>query len=312
MDELEIIHYPQINGLNVFVNTMTYRTPHFHREWELLWALDAPLAVTCKNKHHILKPGEAALFPPNVTHELCQVTDICTFLCFQISPSLISDTAGISLDDIRLCEHLSQEDYLWVHRASLDIAREYFLCGPFYELYCSGQCGLLLHRLLSNLPIHRLTAEETAQIDSQNARLFRLTQFIEKNYMHKIRLADFAEQEGCSVSYLSHFIKDTMNLTFQEYVNTVRFNRACKMIADGNDSMISVSVEAGFSDYRYFSRAFKKAYGMTPAEYSRNTQLTALEDHFHTHSRQSQEQFLTRSQSIAVLNRFIKEPVKHS
>ena len=43
MNELEIVQYPQMQGLHVFVNTVTYRSPHFHNEWELLWVLDAPL-----------------------------------------------------------------------------------------------------------------------------------------------------------------------------------------------------------------------------------------------------------------------------
>ena len=45
MNELEIVQYQQIQGLHVFVNTVTYRSPHFHNEWELLWVLDAPLKV---------------------------------------------------------------------------------------------------------------------------------------------------------------------------------------------------------------------------------------------------------------------------
>ena len=135
-------------------------------------------------------------------------------------------------------------------------------------------------------------------------RLLRLIRFVDANYTHKIRLSDFAEQEDCSVSYLSHFIKDTMNQTFQEYVNSVRFNHACQLIAAGNDSMLSVSVESGFSDYRYFSRAFQKAYGMTPAEYSRKAQLVVPEDIPQGRSNHSEEQFLTRGQSLFILKLF--------
>jgi AraC-like DNA-binding protein len=135
----------------------------------------------------------------------------------------------------------------------------------------------------------------------------RLTQFVEENYMHKIRLADFAQAEGCSVSYLSHFIRNTMNQTFQEYVNSVRFSRACKLIAEGNQSMISISVESGFSDYRYFSRAFQEAYGMTPAEYGRKANATVPEKDTHIASAHSQEKFLTRGQSLGILQHFRKQ-----
>ena len=45
MSELEIIQFHQLQGLNVFVNTVNYRSAHFHNEWELLWVLVAPLKV---------------------------------------------------------------------------------------------------------------------------------------------------------------------------------------------------------------------------------------------------------------------------
>ena len=161
-------------------------------------------------------------------------------------------------------------------------------------------------RLLTTIPCRTMSAEEAANESAQNARLMRLASFVEENYRHKIRLADFAEKEGCSVSYLSHFIKKTMNQTFQDYVNSVRFGYACKLISEGKLSMISISMEAGFSDYRYFSRAFQEAYGMTPAEYSRKADNVITETAAHIGSAHSQELFLTRGQSLGILQEFRK------
>ena len=304
MDELEIVQYQQVSGLSVFVNTITYRSAHFHKDWELLWVLDAPLTVSCMQRQFVVSPGEVVIFPPNTTHELRYQDQVCTFLCVQISPAAFSISSNIRTDDISLQQYLSEADYRWVRQTMLDIANAYFSRKDFYELYCFGQCGLLLHRLLSNIPYRIVSAEEAACTDRQNARLLRLIQFVDENYAHKIRLSDFAEQEACSVSYLSHFIKDTMNQTFQEYVNSVRFNHACQLIAAGNDSMLSISVESGFSDYRYFSRAFQRAYGMTPAEYSRKAQTVVPEDIPQGRSHHSEEQLLTRGQSLFILKLF--------
>ena len=135
----------------------------------------------------------------------------------------------------------------------------------------------------------------------------RLTQYVEENYTHKIRLADFAQKEGGSVIYLSHFIKNTMNQTFQDYVNSVRFRKACKLIAEGKESMISISMESGFSDYRYFSRAFQEYYGMTPAEYRRKANTIVTGKSAQSQSTHSEERFLTRGQSLGILQEFRKQ-----
>ncbi len=45
MSELEIIRHAKVGGISVFFDTVEYRTPHFHREWELIWITDGVLAV---------------------------------------------------------------------------------------------------------------------------------------------------------------------------------------------------------------------------------------------------------------------------
>ena len=304
MDELEIVQFHQLQGLNIFVNTVTYRSPHFHHEWELLWVLDAPLKAIWQQKEYILQPGEMALFPPRIPHEFQQVSGICTFLCLQISPAGICLPANIVTRDILIRDHLPPEAFRQLRQDILDVAESYFKTDSLYELLCFGKSALILHRLLSALPSHSVSAEEAASENLKNARLMRLTQYVEENFRQKIRLADFAEAEGCSLSYLSHFIRNTMNQTFQDYVNSVRFRHACKLIAEGELSMISVSMESGFSDYRYFSKAFQKAYGMTPAEYSRKADAVIGGTEAHIPSVHSQEQFLTRGQSLGVLRFF--------
>ena len=307
MDELEIVQFHQLRGLNIFVNTVTYRSPHFHHEWELLWVLDAPLKVYWMQKEIVLQPGELALFPPRIPHEFRQVSGICTFLCLQIASSGISLPTNIATRDILVSKYLQEDVYRQLRRDVLEIAESYFRAEDYYELLCFGKCSLILHTLLLAIPGQILSAEEAANESQKNARLMRLTEFVEANFRHKIRLADFAESEGCSVSYLSHFVRKTMNQTFQDYVNSVRFRHACKLIAEGNLSMISISMEAGFSDYRYFSKAFQDAYGMTPAEYSRKSNTVITETASHIRSIHSQERFLTRGQSLGILQHFRKQ-----
>ena len=43
--ELEIIRYPQTDGLCMFFDTIDYRTAHFHPEWEILLVLENPLLI---------------------------------------------------------------------------------------------------------------------------------------------------------------------------------------------------------------------------------------------------------------------------
>ncbi len=273
MNEVEIVRHRQMQGLTLFVNTMELRTPHCHPEWELLWLLDGVLSVSCGQQSRQLVPGQMVLFAPDEVHECQKTSGSGTFLCMQLLPGLCGGSGGIPqhmvLQQRYPHECLTEEEMDALRRSLAAAAESYFTRAPQYRLFCIGQCFLALHTLLCRLPGRVLAPDEAAAADRRNARLQRLIRYVDENYMHKLRLADFAAQEDCSLSYLSHFIRQTTGMTFQEYVTAVRFNSACKLIADTDMRLLDICVAAGFSDYRYFSRAFRQQYGLTPEEYRR-------------------------------------------
>lgn len=303
MDELEIIQHGRMDGLTLFVDTLEYRTPHVHPEWELIWVLDQPLHVIGDGGELRLLPGELVLFPPDDPHEL-RGEPRSTFLCLQAAPRWLPGTEGLRPEErvvgrvLPLSEQAVLKQRLWA------TAQAYFVAADRYALYCLGQSCLLLHTLLTALPCRTMTPEELAGQHRRNARLKRLIRYVDEHYMHTVRLQDFAREEGCSVSYLSHFIKDSMNQTFREYVESVRFNEARKRIAAGADRMLDVCVESGFSDYRYFSRAFRERYGVTPDEFSRQEARRPAEQAPTHRSRHSVERLYTPAESLVLLERF--------
>jgi AraC-like DNA-binding protein len=304
MEELEIVPHRQRDSVRIFLNRVEYRSPHFHPDWELLWVLDTPLSITSPQKQHLIQPGELILFPPNYPHEFHKMERACTFLCLQLSAQAFAHTANIRTEDIRILDYLSNTELLWMQQTMLNAAQAFWEAAPFSELYYHGLCSMILHKLLTRLPSHVMTPEEQSISEQRNTRLSRLIQFVDENYMHKIRLSDFARLENRSVSYMSHFVKDTMNQTFQDYVTSVRFNRARQMIAQGQESLVSISVASGFSDYRYFSQAFLRTYGMTPAEYRRQSQSRLPAQTSQGHSLHSREEIYTPERSLEFLKEF--------
>lgn len=79
-----------------------------------------------------------------------------------------------------------------MQRGLLNVMRAYLERPACYELCCAGHVHLLMYRLLAAAPHVLLTAEENAERERRNARLLRLIRFVDQNYMHKIRLSDFA------------------------------------------------------------------------------------------------------------------------
>lgn len=300
MNELEIIRHNRIPGLTVFFNTVDYRTPHFHPEWELMLLLDNPIQVGCGGENLKAEKGELLLFLPNQPHELHTFGQSSTFLCLQLKPELLHLDQLVVTDDLRLNAHLTQEKTVRIREDLLEIIERYLRNDPFDSLYCLGKACLLFQTIFTSVPVREISREELTIIERRNKRLSSLIRFVDENYMHKLRLSDFAEQEGFSMSYLSHFIKSTLNQSFQEYVSSVRVNAACKLMAAGEKKLTEISLESGFSDYRYFSNAFKKQFGLTPEQYGRS--LVKPENAVIHHSIHSLERFYTDDQSRQLLD----------
>ncbi|MBR2045270.1 MAG: helix-turn-helix transcriptional regulator, partial [Agathobacter sp.] len=294
------------DGLNMFFNTVDYRTPHIHPEWEIIWVVKNALVVNCSTESFVLEPSEMIVFNPNEPHEFHKMDKPATFLCLQISPTILPEILAMHIDGRLVHEHISEEEFGRIKEDMSGCMLYYLERKENFSLYCVGKACLLLYELLQKLPSHVLSAEETDSMDKRNTRLKRLIRFVDENYMHKIRLTDFAQMENCSVSYLSRFIKSTLNQNFQDYVTSVRFNCACKLIAQGGMRLLDVCVASGFSDYRYFSKEFQKQYHMTPEEYRNHIKSEKPERSVIRHSLHSVERFYSREDSLKLVKQLKK------
>ncbi|MNI50663.1 HTH-type transcriptional activator RhaR [compost metagenome] len=60
------------------------------------------------------------------------------------------------------------------------------------------------------------------------------------------------------------------NLSLNEFIKTQRLKHAVTLLQQGETSILSVAVQVGFNDVKYFSREFKRVYGITPSHYIKN------------------------------------------
>ena len=52
-----------------------------------------------------------------------------------------------------------------------------------------------------------------------------------------------------------------------EYLNSLRIQHGCTLIAQGFTSISDISAQSGFRDPQYFSKVFKQQMGLTPGQY---------------------------------------------
>ncbi len=98
-------------------------------------------------------------------------------------------------------------------------------------------------------------------------RIYRIIMYIYNHYHHKITLNDIAEHEYLSTYYVSHMIKNTTGLSFQEFLNFVRVGYAEILLLSTDKTITEIALECGFSSAKYLNKYFKKWYHCKPNEY---------------------------------------------
>ncbi|SHH57592.1 AraC family transcriptional regulator [Clostridium grantii] len=92
--------------------------------------------------------------------------------------------------------------------------------------------------------------------------------YIKNNITKDITLTNLADIVHLHPNYFIKYFKKHFSTTPIEYVNSMKLQMATYILINEPDKSISnIAMDLGFNDYRYFSRLFKKMYGITPSNY---------------------------------------------
>jgi AraC family transcriptional regulator len=124
----------------------------------------------------------------------------------------------------------------------------------------------LAHAHLEAGPIP-LTVESQHRLDARRRR--RVLEYIEEHLSDDIAVADLANVACLSIFHFTRAFSAAMGAPPHRYVSQRRLERAKAMIATGRMSLGEAALACRFLSQSSFTRAFRRATGMTPAEYRR-------------------------------------------
>jgi AraC family transcriptional regulator len=111
----------------------------------------------------------------------------------------------------------------------------------------------------------RSTVRSQHRLDDR--RLRRVLAFIEERLTEEITVSDLALIASLSIFHFTRAFAATMGVPPHRYVSRRRLEAAKAMIATGHASLVEIARACRFSSQSSFTRAFRRATGMTPAEY---------------------------------------------
>lgn len=88
--------------------------------------------------------------------------------------------------------------------------------------------------------------------------------YMNRNFNTPIKIAELSEHLGLNRSTFSNSFKNAMGISPQEYLLTLRMNKAASLLKNTSLYIAEVALQVGYSDSLAFSRIFRKWFGQGP------------------------------------------------
>jgi AraC family transcriptional regulator len=96
------------------------------------------------------------------------------------------------------------------------------------------------------------------------------------HHAERVTLAKLAAVGGVHPVHLVRAFRTHLGATPGAYVRMLRLEEAARKLAQGDEAIVDIALDAGFASQAHFTRAFGRAFGETPAAYRRSRKATTL------------------------------------
>ena len=208
-------------------------------------------AYITKEKTHVIREGEMAFLPKGASYEFKRTSE---YPCEYLS---IAFEGEVKDADIRVfpMENFTDKAYIISHFPTL------WKFGTQSEKY---KCYSLFYSIISYISSIE-NAEYSAKIKADIIEP-AIKHLKENIFSPELKTDSLHRMCGISDTYFRRIFISKFGMTPKEYVIATRISHAMDIIESANvKSVTDLALSVGYTDPLYFSRAFKKKYGVSPS-----------------------------------------------
>lgn len=262
-------------SLNVSYGHYYYSFPnHWHNFMEIIVPLNDEYTLSLGTETWEMNRDQIALIAPRTLHSIVQTTN---------KPNLILQFSNIFLPQLH---DFAANKQLFLSNPILDIhdgvafeenplelllrikdifyGREAFRELRMYELLLRFFIVVGNHNTLLQ---SELSASKTPQQKAYDQKFVAISKFLRERYMNDVSLEDTAAFAGFSKYHFSRLFKEYYQMSFPEYVTSLRIAKATELLENPAASIMDVALQSGFSSIASFNRAFKRQNQCTPSQF---------------------------------------------
>ncbi|MBR1820477.1 MAG: helix-turn-helix transcriptional regulator [Clostridia bacterium] len=250
---------------------------HWHGEIELLYLESGSCGYRTIETAYELSAGDAIYLKSGVLHSFQPLRAGTVSYANLFMPEFLTGGAGSFWDLSYVAPLLSPSsaDAIVLRRddpnaaRALELIRETIrLCQDepeYYELrlrIALWETWMELHRMATR----RQAREKPLKTAARDARLKKLLLLISERYAGPISVATLARAADISERECYRIFRESLGQTPIAFVQRYRLQQARAMLLAGSGTVTEIAGKTGFDSAAYFSKLFKRAFGVTPAQ----------------------------------------------
>ena len=104
--------------------------------------------------------------------------------------------------------------------------------------------------------------------------------YLKQKYALNPTLEEVAQYAGYSPTYFSRIFREDTGMTFKEYLNTLRVERARTLLLTTELTVTEISAMLGCNDQSYFCKLFRRATGLSPDKFRKRSRRLDYEKEY--------------------------------
>ncbi len=286
MRHLFLHYFTKNTRFRFFVQYGTHKEPmplHTHDDFvELVLVLSGSADHRVNNEVYRIQKGDVFVIHHNTYHgyenpknfrlynimyqpeQLQAYTDLKQMAGFHalfvIEPYLINERASFNSH-----YRLTEQQFDKAAQVISDMLREFMTKSPGYQTWVLAKFMELV------VYLSREYEAETAQ--PVTLPLANAVSYMENHFRNEITSEQLAQISGLSLRHFTRVFKEVYQVSPIQYLISLRMEYACTLLQTTLQSITEVAYESGFHDSNYFSKQFKREFGITPLQYRKQRNL---------------------------------------
>ncbi len=274
----ETIVYDENMSVKPYYNDENENFPnHWQPSFEVIMPLKNIYTIYIEDNPIVLQPYELLIISPGMLHRII-APDVGVRYIMLFDPVIFSGISGL--------ETLNTMFHPYAHYTNQNSDCLSSMNGYMDNIYSeyAGKDPLKYASIYSNLLNLIVTAmrnkvnniiDTSSPANSKSHKSHKyinkfldICRYMEDNCMEDITIEKLAGLSGFSESHFIRLFKQFTSITYYDYLNQCRINRAKHLLAtEPNLSVTDISLQSGFSSIATFNRLFKKQVKCSPTQY---------------------------------------------